>query len=53
LSDRKLKPLPPDPACHQDSAIAQDEQQAAFDKIYLDGVKDGVIALQAFAFRRI
>jgi hypothetical protein len=23
LSDRKLKPLPPDPARHQDSAIAQ------------------------------
>jgi predicted transglutaminase-like cysteine proteinase len=27
LSDRKLKPLPPDPFCHQDSAIARADER--------------------------
>lgn len=31
----------------RDYKAPKDEQQAAFNKIYLDGVKDGLIALQA------
>jgi hypothetical protein len=36
LSDRKLKPLPPDPFRHQNLAIAPGEDPAAFEKLYQD-----------------